>query len=64
MGKRTTQVKGKKWGCPGDSMVKDFPDSAGDTGLIPDPGKSHRPCSNQSRVPQLLSLFLEPRSHD
>ena len=35
---------------------KEFSASAGDTGLIPDLGKSHMPWSNQAHVPQLLSL--------
>ena len=35
---------------------KEFAASAGDTGSIPDLGKSHMPWSNQARVPQLLSL--------
>ena len=36
-----------KGGCfPGDSLVKNLPANAGDTGLIPDPGRSHMPQSN------------------
>ena len=33
-------------GFPGDSVVKNLPASPGDTGLIPDPGRSHMPQSN------------------
>ena len=36
-------------------MDKNLPASAGDLGLIPDPGRSHMPQSNQLHVPQLLS---------
>ena len=32
-------------GFPGDSVVKS-PASAGDIGLVPDPGRSHMPPSN------------------
>ena len=35
---------------------KESPASAGDTGLISDPGRSHVLWSNQAHVPQLLSL--------
>jgi len=42
-------------------VVKNPPASAGDTGSIPGPGRSHMPRSNQARVPQLLSQHtLEP----
>ena len=37
-------------GFPGGSVVKNLPASAGDTGLIPGPGRSHVPRSNQARV--------------
>ena len=40
------------------------PANAGDTVSIPDPGGSHMPQSNQACVPQLLSLSVEPRSHN
>ena len=43
------------WGFPGDSMVKNLPANAGDMGLIPGPGRSHMPWSNQAQMPQLLS---------
>ena len=33
-------------GFPGGSVVKNLPASAGDLGLIPDPGRSHIPRSN------------------
>ena len=34
------------WGFPGGSVVKNLPANAGDTGLIPGPGRSHMPWSN------------------
>ena len=40
----------------GGVVDKNPPANAGDTGLIPGPRGSHTPCSNQARVPQLLSL--------
>ena len=36
---------------PGGSGVKNPPASAGDTGLIPDPGRSHMPWSNEAHGP-------------
>ena len=41
---------------------KNLPANAGDTGLIPGPGRSHMQRSNQARVPQLLSL--RSRAHE
>ena len=41
---------------PGGSVVKNHPASSGDTGSIPDPGRSHMPQSNETCAPQLLSL--------
>ena len=41
---------------PGGSEVKNLPAHAGDTGLIPDLGRFHRPGSNSAHAPQLLSL--------
>ena len=35
-------------------MVKNPPDSAGDVGLIPDPGRFHKPWSNLARAPRLV----------
>ena len=46
-------------GSPGGSVVKNLSANTGDTGLIPDPGRSHMPWSNKAqkaRVPQLYSL--------
>ena len=34
------------WGFPDGLMVKNYPSNAGDTGLIPDPGRSHVSWSN------------------
>ena len=42
-------------GFPGSSVVKNPPASAGDTGSVPDLGRSHMLW--KSRVPQLLSLW-------
>ena len=33
-------------GFPGGSVVRNLPANAGDTGLIPVPGRSHMPWSN------------------
>ena len=41
---------------PGGTVIKNPPASAGDTGSIPGPGRSHMPRSNEARAPQLLSL--------
>ena len=41
---------------PGGAVVKNPPASAGDTGSIPGPGRSHMPQSNYAHEPQLLSL--------
>ena len=60
-------------GFPGDSVVKNLPANAGDTGLSPGPGRSHVPqllslCS-RAREPQLLSSHATtteahgPRAH-
>ena len=43
-------------------MVKNAPASAGDTASSPGPGRSHMPRSNQTHVPQLLSL--RSRAHE
>ena len=43
-------------GFPIGSVVKNPPANAGDTGLIPDPRRSHMPGSNEAHVPQLLRL--------
>ena len=37
---------GWDWDFPGDSVVKNPPASAGDTGSSPGPGRSHMPQSN------------------
>ena len=38
------------------SLVKSLPASAGDTGSIPDPGRSHVPWATKPGAPQLLRL--------
>ena len=40
-------------GCP---VVKNPSANAGDTGLIPNPGRSHLLRGNKAHAPQLLSL--------
>ena len=41
------------------SVVKNPPANAGDTDLIPDPGRSHMPRSNEARI-----LSPVPESHN
>ena len=48
-------------GFPGGSVVKNPPATAGDTGSISDPGRSHIPRSNKARGRQLLSLCSRAR---
>ena len=43
-------------GFPGGAVVENLPANAGDTGLSPGLGRSHKPWSNWAREPQLLSL--------
>ena len=40
------KIKINAEGFPGDPVVKNLPSSAGDTGSIPGPGRSHVPQSN------------------
>ena len=47
--------RGEIQGVP-DSVVKNLPANARDTGSIPGLGRSHTPHSNQVHVPQLFSL--------
>ena len=42
-------------GFRGDSVVKNPPASAADTGSIPGPGRSHVPWNNEACAPQLPS---------
>ena len=46
MGKGWSIIFKKSGDFPGGSVVKNPPTSAGDTGLIPGPGRSHMPRSN------------------
>ena len=39
---------------PGGPVVKNLPADAGDTGLIPDPGRPHMLGNNQALAPQAL----------
>ena len=50
-----------KRGFSGSSVVKDLPASAGNLGLIPDPGGSHMPQNDKACVPQLLTLYSKAR---
>ena len=49
-------LKNPEMGFPVDSEVKNLPANAGDTSLIPDPGKPNMLGSNKARGPQLSSL--------
>jgi len=49
--KNTTEVMG----FPGGPLVKNPSANAGDTGLMPGPGRVHILWRNQARAPQLLS---------
>ena len=47
------------------SVVNNLPAYAGDTGSIPDPGRSHILWGNLARLQQLLKLVhLEPVLHN
>ena len=54
---------------PGGTVVKNPPASAGDTGSIPGPRRSHMPQSSEARAPQLLKptrlepMLFDKRSH-
>ena len=48
-------------GFPGGPVVKSVPCNAGDTGLIPGPGRSHVPGSNEPHAPHLQSVSLRAR---
>ena len=52
----------EKHGFPGNSRVNDPPASAGDTGSIPGPGRSHVPVNDQARGPQEKPLQGEAGS--
>ena len=43
-------------GLPGVTVDKNLPANAGDTGLIPGPGRFHMPRSNWAHELQLLNL--------
>ena len=49
---------------PGGAVVKNLPANAGDTGSIPDPGRSYMPQSNEAPGPQLLSLRSRATSYN
>ena len=41
---------------PGGPVVKNLPANAGDTGLIPGPGRSHMPQGNEAPTLQVLRI--------
>ena len=49
-------------GFPGGSVVKNSPANARDMGLIADPGRSHKPRSNEAQEPQLPNLRSTPHA--
>ena len=50
---------------PGGSAVKNLPANAGDTGLIPGPGRSHIHQGSQARALQPLTpVWLETALHN
>ena len=58
------RIKKQEEGFPGGSVVKNLPTNARDTGVIPGPGRSHMPPSNEARAtrpPSLCSRAQEPR---
>ena len=53
---RVPIFKFHSWDFPGGAVVRNPSANAGDTGLIPGPGRSNMPRSNWARAPQLQSL--------
>ena len=52
-------------GIPGGSVVKNSPANAGDIDLIPDPGRSHKPHSNEAAtIKPVPSLGSHRVGHD
>jgi hypothetical protein len=51
-------------GFPGGSAVKNPPANAGDTGSVPNLGRSHVPLSNKPMGHNCWACALEPRSHN
>ena len=49
-------------GFPGGSVVKSWPANAGDTGSIPDPGRSHMSQSNLSPCATTTEAPMCPRA--
>ena len=47
---------------PDDTVDGEPPANAGNMGLIPSPGRLHRPWGDQAHVPQALSCTLGPRT--
>ena len=51
-------MKGHGQGFPGDSVVKNPPDDAGDTGSIPDPGRFPPAAEQQSPCAPIIEAVL------
>ena len=61
------QIKKTIAGFPGGSVVKNPPADAGDTGSIPDPGRSHVPWSTSRTEPVIQgprAASPEPECHN
>ena len=56
-------LKTMSWGFPGGSVVKNPPGNAGDTGSIPDLGRSHKQWTTKPRHHNYRACALEPGSH-
>ena len=49
---------------PGGPVVKYPPANAGDTGLVPGPGRFHMPRGNEAHAPLVRPLYREPVLHN
>ena len=60
--KTVPQIKNKwAWDFSGSTVVKNLPANAGDTGLIPGPGRSRMPRGNYAHRTQVLCLSPRAR---
>ena len=55
MMRRKCKVKTEEQDFPGSPVVKNPAVNTGDAGLIPGPGRSHMPQTNEACAPQLVS---------
>lgn len=55
-----TETESHLWDIPGGSVDKNLRASAGDKGLIPDPGRLHMPGSSSACAPQPRRPTPEP----